>query len=227
MDLTEILSNSLRYPVLDHENMKKWLILGLITLAGYLIIPAIFASGYQLRAIKKTLEGDEKLPDFNEWVKMFTNGFKVIIAQLLYLIIPMILIFAGLVSIYTGSIGGALLILIGVIIAIPLYMIYSIALPNFAYHGNFWAFFVFIEIMQRIKTIGYGRFVLWWLATMLIAVVIVFIGTFVKIFSSTVEFILTPLIFTSFVALFEVRSTGLIYGESLDNVNEVIGNETE
>lgn len=226
MDLKDIISNSLDFPIYNKEHVKKWLIFGLITLAGYLLIPLIFAAGYQLRTIRKTIKGDSELPEFNEWVKMFTDGFKVIVAQLIYYLAPLIFIFAGVVSFYMGKGWGMLLILVGIILFIPALMLFAVAISNFAYHGNFGAAFDLKEIVQRIKTIGKGRFIIWWIATILIAIIMAALGEFINIGSRAIGFFLVPLIFDSFVALFEARSQGLIYRDSLDGTEEVV-NETE
>lgn len=114
MDMMEIVYDSLRYPFSD---WKKFLILGFIiwissipciaislgqykseifvplSIIGIIII--FFTSGYDLRIISSSLSGANELPEFNAWIKMFTDGIKLLIVIIIYLI-PVISIILSL-----------------------------------------------------------------------------------------------------------------------------------
>lgn len=215
MDLKEIILNSLNYPVYNQEHVKKWLIFGVITLASYLVIPVIFAAGYQLRTIKNTIEGDSKMPEFNQWGQMFSDGFDVIAVQLVYYLLPLIFTTAGMAYLHMGKSFGGILILISVILFILASMLLYIAISNFVYHGNFGAAFDLKQMFKRIKSIGKGKFILWWLITTLIVIIGFVLGALVNMVSKMIGFFLVPLIFNSFLSLFGARSGGLVYRESL------------
>lgn len=220
MDLKEIISNSFKYPGSNQEhlntNRKRWLIFGLMMLAGYLLIPMIFTAGYGLRATRKTIQGDSEMPEFNSWKEMFVDGLKVIVTSVIYYLIPALFVFVGVVSLYMGkNFMGLMFILIGIVFFIPALMLYFMAISNMANYRKLSAAFDVNEIFKRIKTIGYGRFFVWWLATMVVSVVFAACGKMVDMSSSVVGFFMVPLLFESFIALFQARSGGLIYNESL------------
>lgn len=85
MNLSEILSESFKYPL---SNLKRMLILGILLALNILIIPAILSMGYYIRIIESSFQGSNELPPFNEWGKMFTDGLKYIVVLLIYLGIP-------------------------------------------------------------------------------------------------------------------------------------------
>lgn len=104
MNISEILNDSLRYPLLE---WKKILVLGIIILisglsrilgisnidlivilVGLGFLSGFLVNGYLYRIVKSTLDSNEKLPEFNNWIEMFRDGFKVFIIFIVYLILP-------------------------------------------------------------------------------------------------------------------------------------------
>jgi hypothetical protein len=240
MNLMEIISNSFKYPGSNPEhlntNRKRWLLFGLMMFAGYLLIPVIFIAGYTLRATRKTIQGDSEMPEFNYWWEMFVDGLKIIVTTFVYYLIPSIIIFLGVGSFYMtlymeNVINTALinipLLIIGIILFIFAIMLYFVAVSNLAYHGNLAAAFDLKQIFQRIKRIGHGKFAVWWIATMIITFIFAALGEFVNMSSGLLGFFLVPLLFDSFIALFQARSGGLIYRESLNSSEEGGDVETE
>ncbi len=94
MNLSEILSESFKYPL---SNLKRMLILGILLALNILIIPAILSMGYYIRIIESSFQGSNELPPFNEWGKMFTDGLKYIVVLLIYLGIPAFIAFMVLI----------------------------------------------------------------------------------------------------------------------------------
>ncbi|MCE7700265.1 MAG: DUF4013 domain-containing protein [Methanobacterium paludis] len=119
------------------------------------------------------------------------------------------------------------LLIIGIILFIFAIMLYFVAVSNLAYHGNLAAAFDLKQIFQRIKRIGHGKFAVWWIATMIITFIFAALGEFVNMSSGLLGFFLVPLLFDSFIALFQARSGGLIYRESLNSSEEGGDVETE
>ena len=110
MNIWEIVKDSLRYPLSD---WKTILMLGIITVIsgitsiavsldttniylmsilvviGFLV--GFLVNGYMFRIVKSSLDGKSGLPEFNNWIDMGTDGLKVFIAFIVYLI-PVILL---------------------------------------------------------------------------------------------------------------------------------------
>jgi len=126
MKLSEIIKDSLRYPLSD---WKKYLILGILILIintfvnGLFIVPNLviigyiigfFVIGYLFRIIKSSLDGVALLPKFDNWSEMFSDGVKVLIVGIVYSIpaILIILIFnvlsspSSVIGILSGAIFG-------------------------------------------------------------------------------------------------------------------------
>jgi Protein of unknown function (DUF4013) len=126
MNISEIIKDSLRYPLTD---WKKYLILGILILIvttfinGPFIVPNLiiigyiigfFVIGYLFRIIKSSLNGNDVLPKFYNWGEMFSDGVKVLIVGIVYSIpaILIILIFnvlyspSSLIGILSGAIFG-------------------------------------------------------------------------------------------------------------------------
>ncbi len=116
MNISEIVKDSLRYPLSD---WKKILILGIIIiincistaavslgvtnmdikliLVGIGFIIGFFVSGYTLSIIKSSLDGKKELPEFNNWVDMGVDGVKVFLTFIVYSI-PAIIIMLILIA---------------------------------------------------------------------------------------------------------------------------------
>lgn len=115
MNLSEIVKDSIRYPLLD---WKKILILGIImvisgisiimtifltniTVIGVLVFLGViikfFVDGYKIKIIKSSLDGTNKPPEFKKWIEMFVTGIKVNIVFIVYFI-PFFLIISAFAS---------------------------------------------------------------------------------------------------------------------------------
>ena len=110
MNLREIIMDAIKYPLSDTrkflifcvliilmslstilpsyglKNDTLTLILSLVTL-----IVSFIVLGYSVDVIKGGVEGDEILPDF-DYVKQFVNGIKALILDIIYFIIPAVII---------------------------------------------------------------------------------------------------------------------------------------
>jgi hypothetical protein len=63
-----------------------------LQIIGFII--GLFIYGYMFKIIKSSLECINELPEFNELVNIFTDGFKVVIVAIVYLI-PILLVMLG------------------------------------------------------------------------------------------------------------------------------------
>lgn len=139
--------NSLKYPISD---IKKMLIGGLFYLVSCILL-AIPAYGYATRAISELVEGSNKMPEYNGWVRMFIDGVKVWILMLIYILIMMVITFipagmmgAGFVFLNdnNSTMGmvfvavGGLLLIIAMIIDIVMFIMVFLAWAILAVSGS-------------------------------------------------------------------------------------------
>ncbi len=222
MDIGEIVNDAIRYPSSD---WKKVIILGLLFLISFLIIPIFLATGYGFRALKASIAGFDELPEFDEWGEMFVDGLKVFVVHIVYMIVPTIIIFAGVFgsftmvspdtgmitnpTAFTGLLGGT--VIIGVILAIILGLIETIAIAHMAYNDSeLGAAFRFGEILDVISQIGWVDYIIWYIVVGIIAAVIGFIGSFISAIP-VIGAIIVVLIITPYIALFWNRALALRY----------------
>ena len=121
MNVTELIKDSLKYPVSD---WKKIIILGIIIVIGGLssvlnmigvtnegvvliffivgLISGLIVNGYLFKIIKTSLDNENKLPEFNNWKNLLIDGFKVFLTFIVYLILPPFVIFFIILIILGG-----------------------------------------------------------------------------------------------------------------------------
>ena len=90
----DILCDSLKYTFSNPKNILK---LGILELFSVFLIPAFFVSGYQYRIIDHSLSsvigGDVQMVELNGFKELFFNGIKVYAVKVIYLLIPLLLMF--------------------------------------------------------------------------------------------------------------------------------------
>jgi hypothetical protein len=101
---TIALKSWLRFPFRHPEWKNRFLIGSLLTLANYVVplIPGLFVSGYMLRVMRQTIEGQEPtLPEWDDWGRMATDGLQVWAISLIYML-PGIAVMVGGWLLYMG-----------------------------------------------------------------------------------------------------------------------------
>lgn len=223
MDVGEISSNALRYPL---SNFKKILILGIMTVLSSLIIPGFLVLGYFLKIVKSSINGSSELPEFNDWTEMFVDGLKVFVVLFVYSIIPLLLILSGIWAVllpvltvpgkgsllnpalWTGLASG--LALIGVVLEVILSFIFAVALANMAYHNELRAAFRFGEIMGKIRQIGGVDYFIWFVVMIIIAWIAYGVSFFL-VFPLIIGVIIVPLVISPYFTMFFARSIALVF----------------
>jgi hypothetical protein len=142
--------------------MGRFLGLLALLIGSILIIPAFLAWGYLLRIVEHTIYGSDELPVFDDWGKMFLDGLKYIVSNIIYFIVPIALIILSLVVIGFSARSGSsqtavylLLLLVGLILNILVAMVYVMAVSNMAHSERFGAAFEFSTLFRYIKGIGW------------------------------------------------------------------------
>lgn len=231
MDIGEIISDSVKYPISD---WKKLLTLGVLFLLSFLLIPVFLAIGYAFRALKATIAGFDELPEFDEWGEMFIDGVKVFVVTIAYMIIPLIIIFAGIF--FMGSYGpiltnvplllqaGGSITIVGFILAIIFGLLLIIAIAHMAFNDSqLGAAFRISEILDVIADIGWVDYIIWYIVVIIVGGIIGFIASFViglisglmglivPLVGSAVSYILSSLFVQPYLNLFYFRALGLRY----------------
>lgn len=80
--------------VTDETDDQRWikiLIGGVVVLLGFLIIPGIIITGYQVETMRKAANGEDRLPAWNDWGGYAVRGLLAIAIQLVYAL-PLLLV---------------------------------------------------------------------------------------------------------------------------------------
>ncbi|MEM4246345.1 MAG: DUF4013 domain-containing protein [Candidatus Bathyarchaeia archaeon] len=234
MDLGENLQNAWNYTRQMTADLGRWIILiilGVIPIVNFILI------GYMGRVVKEAPNGDSP-PRLERYGELWVKGLKIFLAFLVYMLVPLIIVAVGVIAFiaplsglagaapwgrrftpgYTwwpmglmGGVGGGL-ILIGVIVAIALAVIAVIGIVHMVKSDQFVKAFAFGEIIEIIRKIGYGKYILWLIVVIVIHVVYGAIGNIPGI-GWLITLVLNPpfLVFIS-------RSMGLVYEEHRQTV---------
>ena len=151
MNITELVKDSLKYPVSD---WKKIIVLGifiviggissllnLIDITNYAIISifvviglisGLLVDGYLFRIVKTSVDGESRLPEFNDWKNLLIDGVKVFSTFIIYLILPPFLVFLITLLLLGGlsSFGLDITAIIGSMGTNPIYFLVTGILPG-------------------------------------------------------------------------------------------------
>ena len=238
MSLTEIISDSIKYPFSD---ITKFLMVGvlvvlaglssvvtlfapdntaLITISGIIgIIFALILSGYCVDVIKKGIEYSDEIPDI-DLMRNLVNGIKTFIIGIVYFIIPIIIVV--ILAMITGVIGAGLdqvVAALGVtaIIAIIVFILFAIfelvALARFADTEELGAALDIGAVFEDVKKIGLLKIIAFVILAFIIIVIAMIISSILAVIPY-IGLILSLLIMGAFIALFYYKALGLLYAEA-------------
>ncbi|WP_276301782.1 DUF4013 domain-containing protein [Halorussus lipolyticus] len=94
---------ALRYLVDGDDGVETILVGGLLTLLGWLLIPAVLVAGYLQRVLARTNAGEDA-PSFDDWADLFWDGLKAIGVTVAYFAVPVVLLTAVLASLVVFSV---------------------------------------------------------------------------------------------------------------------------
>ena len=156
---------------------------------------------------------------------MFIDGLKVLVVYIVYLLIPGIIIVAGIftsiasLAVTNTTISTAptsffaligVTVVIGYILALIFGLFAYIALANMALYDELEAAFRFSEILDKIKMIGWVKYIIWYIVMGVIGLVIGFIAGLLNIIPILGVIIALLFIYPYFLMLF-AKSLGLIF----------------
>jgi len=221
VNIVDNITNSLKYPL---DDWTKILILTVIS-----IIPIVnfMSAGYMLRIIKSTLAGVDEVPGFDDLGELFIDGIKILIVSIVYMIVPLIIYFVALFPLMLSdpSNPSALLsgiaiviLLIDIIVSIIFALVLYPAIVNMAlYDSEIGAAFRFSEVLNRIKAIGWGDYILWIIAIMITSFIVGIIAGIIG--AILIIIIIGPLLWivaSAYLTMFQARSIGILFSESLE-----------
>ncbi len=181
-----------------------------------------FYYGYLIRVFK----GDNEPPKLIKWWNMFVDGIKAIVIGIIYsiplIIVGFVFFFLPLIPVLKKPVnylvhpaelmGLFSTIFIGIIIfAILLFVItlfFSIGIVNFARKESFAKAFAFGEIVTRIKTIGWIRYIASLIGILSVTCAILCIISSIQPLALFMGLVLSP-----FVGIFQARFLSLLYDE--------------
>jgi ribosomal protein L40E len=190
-------------------------LLGIIPLVNWIVI------GYAARVLRES-PGTETPPKLERYGEMFADGTKVFFVTLIYMIIPTVLLAAGLFSIFMGvffrgegigsamTFGGAglVLFLAGIVLAFFFLIILGAGMAHMIKTRKFGKAFAFGEIFAIIRGIGWGKYLGWVILTAVIAIVVGTVAGAIPIVGWLISLIISPIL-----TVFIFRSLGLLYNE--------------
>ena len=176
MDIME----EVKFPTKDSEWIVKVLIGGII-----LIIPIVnfISYGYSVKVMKRAIGGNPGLPKWEDWGDLFIKGLMAFIIELIYLIIPILVIgisiggalmamFTGeletLETTLVGAMGG---ILIGLILALIASLLIPMALSMYVKEDSVGAAFRIGEVISRIRSV-IGEYIVIYIVLIVLGIIL-------------------------------------------------------
>ncbi len=226
VDLSDNLNNSFAFARKLFSDFGRLVILIVLD-----IIPIVnlIVTGYASRVLKESLGADSP-PKLENYGDLFIDGLKIVIASIIYMLIPLILIAAGFGSFlaamvtgggpnlmwggftpaYMGLLGGTgvVLVLVGLLVAFVMLMLLAAGIAHMIKTGKFGKAFAFGEILNVIGKIGWGKYIAWLILIVVLAAIVGAIAGAIPYVGWIIAAIIGPAL-----AVFYFRSLGLLYSE--------------
>jgi len=214
LKLDKNLTDSIDYTKILFADLGRLLILIILS-----IIPIVnlIVAGYVSRVIKQPPDSKE-LPPLENYGGLWVQGLKIVVAAIIYMIIPIILIvpFVFLTGFAWMTFPGAPLVgwlvaipmlIVGLILAFFLAVILAMAIVHMVKNDSFGKAFAIGEILGIIGRIGWGTYILWVIALFVCAIIVGAIGG-IPLIGWILSFIIAPVF-----GVFSARSASLTYSE--------------
>ncbi|MEM0203620.1 MAG: DUF4013 domain-containing protein [Archaeoglobaceae archaeon] len=165
----------------------KWLLL----IVCIIIFPLFF--GY----VMEILRGKKPSPELENWGKLFIDGLKFLVVVILYAI-PVLLVLGISVGVTILASPGAILsgrilaTFLAFVVAFLILIIASIALVRFSRLGSFREAFNLGAILEHIRRIGWGNYIVGLLLVYVTLAVVNFIIGSIPFVGGVLNFILNP-----------------------------------
>jgi uncharacterized protein DUF4013 len=178
--LLEIFKDSFEYSYKDPKSIFK---LGILSALIEFVIPIFFVLGYGYRityiGLTGTINGDDPLPKFENWTKMFIDGLKVFLVRFIYLL-PGTIVFLiphqrpyGMNILPNTSLVGFEIGIIAITLLLWLifYLFSTVAISNMVNNnGSLRTAFDFKEIITIIRSIGFLKYIKFYLGCIILGI---------------------------------------------------------
>ncbi|WP_029601936.1 DUF4013 domain-containing protein [Halococcus hamelinensis] len=142
-----MISESITYLQNSDEVVKTVLIGGLLSISSVLLVPAFVVSGYLVRVLQRTMNGNDEAPVFEDWERLLVDGLKAFAIAAVYGLVPAIvgfvLVGGGIMAAFSGDAGsliGGTSIFVGLLLSMVLglaaWYVIPAATANFAETGR-------------------------------------------------------------------------------------------
>jgi len=226
VDMSDNLNNSFAFARKLFSDFGRLVILIVLD-----IIPIVnlIVTGYASRVLKES-PGADSPPKLENYGDLFIDGLKIVIASIIYMLIPLILIAAGFGSFlaamvtgggpnfmwggftpaYMGLLGGTgvVLVLVGLLVAFVMLILLAAGIAHMIKTGKFGKAFAFGEILGIIGKIGWGKYLAWLILIVVLAAIVGAIAGAIPYVGWIIAAIIGPAL-----AVFYFRSLGLLYSE--------------
>lgn len=173
--INEIVSESWNFMVKllgDVGNLVLLIVLNVIPIVDFIVL------GYFKRVVRFDLKEPPKLDDFGS---LFIEGFKLVIAALIYTFIPLIILGIGFASMFLGGFFGRFVgltfVIIGGLIAIAILFIGLPALAIYMRTDDFSKVFAFGEAWNLIQAFGLGNYIILYIVLIVFGLITSAIGS--------------------------------------------------
>lgn len=224
-----MLEDGLSYPMKGDSWIGRIVIGGVITFLAFLVFPAFIATGYFVRVLEATIEGEAEPPEWTDWGGLLVDGLKATVVGIAYSIVPTVVILGGGAMFLglgaaAGESGGGVLAGIGlmsVLLLIPLFFIIYLVVPaalcNMAAEDSLGAAFDLDVLTDVVLT---GDYIVAVLMPIVIGVLVNVVSFVLGI--TIIGYLLVPFVsFYGQVAIF--RMFGLAFAEQ---ASERVGTQT-
>lgn len=186
-ELGDLLSDGFRYSTKPYS---RAVVLGILILTSFLIVPMFLALGYVYRCIRRSLDGEDYLPEYGEWGRMFVEGVKLFVAYLILIIPVAVITFAaawgsislgGILSPFAMFSGMAMAVALSFVVALILGFYLFMAIPQAVYTGSISSVFDYRGVVERIKKFGAGRYLAVVIVVMIVAWLLNLIGGLIPV----------------------------------------------
>lgn len=228
-----MLSESLNYLRESDDAVLTIAIGGLLFILSVFLVPVVFVSGYLMRVLRQTSNGNDEPPVFDDWGDLGVDGLKTAGISVVYSVIPLMLLavvgifgiglaVAGLGdSAAGGLIGGTvalILVVFGFVLSIAGAYVTPAALLNFAETDRLAAGFELRSIWTIITTKAYA---IGWLTAM----AVIFGGAIVVSLLSIVPILGT--LAGLFVQFYALVAAFYIFGHTWSDIRPITTEHTE
>lgn len=223
MKLVEIIQDSLKYPFSDWKNL---LIFGIFVFIADLkdiplpnihgnilvmnlssAIGSLFLAGYIIWNVRCSLEGEAEIPKILDLIQIFIDGIKVVVVIIIYCIPVFLLWILG------GGIYSSLsIVLVSVLYPFIIAPLLGISIAHMVNNDNKFGFaFKFFEVIEKIESIGWIKLLMWYLATVIIFVILKGVAILISGYISYIVGIILGLVLSTIFYTYLSRSLALIY----------------